>query len=73
MDDKKFWIGEPPTECDICGKPITDQFVDGATVKGPWACMDLECHSIYGVGLGLGRGQFYEKQLDGRRWLKVEG
>ena len=31
--------------------------VDGATTLGPWANMCEACYAIYGVGLGLGRGQ----------------
>jgi hypothetical protein len=46
--------------------------IDGATTMGPWALMVPESHERHGRGLGLGRGQKYVKQEDGR-WLKVEG
>jgi hypothetical protein len=45
-------IKRPP--CDFCGRPAA---VDGKTKMGPWAYMDIPCFEIYGIGLGLGRGQ----------------
>jgi len=68
----KYWAGRAPTHCDISRKPITDCFIDGATIHGPWANMHPDTHKTHGRGLGTGRGQKYKKQLDGR-WLKVEG
>jgi hypothetical protein len=64
-------MGNVPT-CDDFKKPIEDEFVDGKTRMGPWAFMTPSSYRMYGVGLGLGRGQRYEKQDDGK-WLKVEG
>jgi hypothetical protein len=52
--------------------PITDKIIDGKTTQGPWAIMTPESHQIYGVGLGIGLGQVYEKQADGK-WLMTEG
>jgi len=69
---QRFWIGDKPDKCQLTDKPIKDKFVDGATVYGPWAIMLPETHAEYGKGLGIGRGQLYEKQADGR-WLKMEG
>lgn len=62
----------PPNCCDICKIKITSVFIDGKTKFGPWADMCLNCHTIHGVGLGLGRGQKYELQPDGK-YRKVEG
>jgi hypothetical protein len=77
----KYWLGEPPIVCDLhrfvpgtCngdGK-IINQFVDGATIFGSWACMCMPCHRTYGCKLGTGKGQQYRKQPDGR-WQKVGG
>lgn len=69
---KKYWTGKPPTHCDITGIEIKDCFIDGRTQQGPWAHMSPEGHAAYGTGLGLGLGQKYRRQADGR-WLKVEG
>ena len=41
-------------------------------MRGSWAVMNPISHAIFGLGLGLGAGQLYEKQQDGS-WLKVEG
>lgn len=61
----------PPTRCDVCGAPITDEFVDGKTKMGPWADMCPGCFSAYGVGLGVGRGQRYRREAD--KFVKMEG
>lgn len=68
----KKWFGNPPEQCDICRADITDTFIDGKTIHGPWANMCPACHKNYGIGLGTGRGQKYTKQgpID---WVKVEG
>ena len=66
-----FWRGFIDS-CDICRGEIADQFVDGKTTYGPWGILCLRCHKDKGCGLGMGRGQRYERQDDGR-WLKVEG
>ena len=41
-------------------------FVDGKTTRGPWANMCSLCLPIHSVGLGVGKGQRYERQTDGR-------
>lgn len=46
-------------DCDFCKenavtKPAT---VDGRTIIGPWANMCQNHFQMYGVGLGLGKGQ----------------
>jgi hypothetical protein len=74
---QKYWTGDPPARCDLAdaviGKhDIRDTFIDGKTTNGPWANMCLKCARMYGVGVGMGRGQQYERQHDGR-WLKVAG
>jgi hypothetical protein len=68
---KTQWMGNI-SACDICHKPITNVFVDGATNQGPWAIMCLECFKEYGVGLGTGSGQEYWKAEDGE-FYKVDG
>ena len=67
------WLSPAPTKCDICGVAITNSFVDGATMAGPWACLCNGCHTAYGRGLGLGRGQRYKWQNEHGAFVKVEG
>ena len=62
----------PPKTCDMCNKLIGSEFVDGATDRGPWANMCMACFSRYGRGLGMGRGQHYQKQEDGK-FHKIAG
>jgi hypothetical protein len=68
----RFWTGDVPAKDDF-GMTINDEFIDGKTRSGPWATMTPMSWRAMGIGmLGLGRGQRYRKQADGR-WLKVEG
>lgn len=69
----KYWVGDAPATCDLCGLPIEKTFVDGRIAAGgQWGNMDLRCHRVYGVGVGTGNGQVYVKQDDGR-FMKTEG
>jgi hypothetical protein len=67
-----YWIGSTIGPKDDYGAAITDEFIDGKTKHGPWAILAPITYRRHGVGLGLGRGQRYKKQEDGK-WLKVEG
>lgn len=71
MTDPVYWLS-PVGDKDDFGREIDDTIIDGRTVMGPWALMTPSSHRHYGCGLGLGKGQKYEKQDDGK-WLKVEG
>jgi len=62
------WTGEVDN-CDICTNEFADTFIDGATVDGPWALMCIECWELYGIGLGIGRGQMYDLKTK----VKIEG
>lgn len=74
LDDAVYWAGRPPRCCDICktlfggGHHDKDHeiFVDGRMRDGRWAIMCLTCHIKVGVGLGIGKGQMYLLQSDGR-------
>lgn len=73
---RKRWLGDIPTKCDVSGDPITDTFIDGRTVMGPWAIMHPKTHKIYGVGLGIGSGQRYVRETDAdgnAHWYKDAG
>lgn len=68
-----YWVGKPTEDlkCELCSNPFGDKFVDGNTGRG-WACVCMGCFSDYGMALGTGRGQQYEKQKD-ERWMKIAG
>jgi len=65
------WCGEGPRECQLCLKPIKSSFIDGKVKLGGWAIMCEGCHKLHGVGLGIGKGQIYEKE--GKRWKRKDG
>lgn len=46
-------------DCDFCAErgSITPAQYDGRTVLGPWANMCAVDFTLYGTGLGLGKGQ----------------
>lgn len=68
----KYWLGDVGEQDDF-GVYYDLYMIDGKTKQGPWANMTMESWKRHGVGkLGLGFGQKYKKQLDGR-WLKVAG
>jgi len=67
-----YWRGSPIGPKDDLGAKIDDVFYDAKTVMGPWGILSPASFRQHGVGVGLGRGQKYEKQSDGR-WLKTEG
>jgi hypothetical protein len=68
----RYWGGEPPVLCAVCLKAITAVFVDAKLQNGWWEKVDPHCHAKWGTGLGVGKGQRYVRQTDGR-WLKTEG
>lgn len=65
-----YWQGQVGEKDDL-GVPIDGVFIDGATIVGPWAIMAPATFKKLGRGLGMGKGQQYEKQPDGR-WLKTK-
>jgi hypothetical protein len=60
MKPVKKWSGSKPVKCDLCGYPFVGYFIDGRTFNGQWGLLCETCHSIHGMGLGLGRGQKYD-------------
>lgn len=73
FDPKKIYWLSSVDENDDFGDKIVDEIIDGKTVHGPWALMTPKSFSKHGIGrLGLGLGQRYKLQSDGK-WLKVEG
>lgn len=69
-----YWLS-PVGQTDDFDDTITDTIIDGKTSMGPWALMTPKSWARYsGTNgrLGLGLGQKYSKQSDGK-WLKIEG
>jgi len=59
---ERGWGGEEVAVCDFCKKTIKTIFYDSKTIYGLWAIICHACYLEYGTGLGLGRGQAYDKQ-----------
>lgn len=66
-----MFTGDPPKHCQLCGIALEEQFVDGRLARGQWAYMCKQCHTLHGVGLGLGKGQLFSKE--GEHFTKIEG
>lgn len=66
----------PPTHCDICKGRIGTEFFDHRTKFGPWADSCRACfvatHFDPKGTLGIGKGQHYRLQPDGKFHL-IEG
>ena len=66
------FIGEAPKTCQLCEEKIAIAFYDAKLKRnGPWAYVCPECHIDACYGVGLGRGQRYDK-IDGK-WVKTKG
>jgi hypothetical protein len=72
MSDRIYWIGSNPTHCQVNGTPLGDVMYDANVPGIGWGNIGHDAFVSYGCSLGLGRGQKYERQPDGR-WLKVAG
>lgn len=71
-DDRKYWHGTKPENCQWCGGPLNGVMVDGATRRG-WAILCESCHDAHGYGLGVGKGQKYRFMPEAGKWLKDNG
>lgn len=71
---QNIYYSDAPDVCDICRLPLSHErfMVDGA-VQGDfsWANMCADCFCTYGVKIGWGYGQLYEREAD--KWLLVGG
>ena len=69
---KTVYYANPPSRCDLCQVVIDSIFFDCKTRMGPWGNICRGCFQSNGIGLGIGKGQRYEKQADGK-FLKTAG
>jgi hypothetical protein len=49
-----------------------DVIVDGAMNGGTWCYMCCPCHALFGIGLGVGRGQRFDQVKEGDEWRLVK-
>lgn len=71
---KVYWLGTLKDECNMCRSSFKDVMYDAALPHygGMWGCVCKRCFIDAGGKTGLGFGQRYDKQKDGK-WLKVAG
>lgn len=69
---KAIYWNAPVPQRDFAGDEICEIFIDGKTRLGPWGLMTPKTFTRYGLGFGVGRGQMYIKQSDGR-WMQDDG
>lgn len=70
-----YWLSEVPTHCESgCGNAIKGKFYDAPMVRGgPWGCICPTCFLLSSPAkLGIGLGQEFTKQRDGK-WLCTAG
>ena len=67
-----YWLGPYPTRCEVSGARIEAVFYDAKIPGGGWAIVVPAIFETLGCRTGVGHGQRYEKQEDGR-WLKTAG
>lgn len=74
MSRPRYWSGDPGTTCQVSGKPFNGVMYDASlpTHGGRWANICQETFDEHGCRTGLGQGQKYELQEDGR-WLRTAG
>lgn len=60
----KKWLGTWPANCDFCHTDLatTKTFFDARLETGQWALLCPVCFDLYGIGIGLGRGQEYDSE-----------
>ena len=66
-----YWLSPLDDACQITGEPLKGVMYDAKTPLG-WANIGQAAFDHFGCRLGLGLGQKYELQADGR-WLKTGG
>ncbi len=66
------WSGDPE-QCAVCERPFreVDIMADASLTLGGWGCVCARCFAIFGHGIGIGRGQIYQKTDEG--WLQIAG
>lgn len=69
----KVWMGTTPVVCQQCGEECKARFYDAKSRYGPWALFCHLCFEAFGVGLGTGKGQRYDWDLDRQRFVKTGG
>jgi len=70
---ESYWAGSAPKTCDSCAEAVLTGFYDARVpAVGSWGILCHKCFNSHGCKTGVGHGQRYVMQRDGR-FLKTEG
>lgn len=73
MSQKKYWVGDPGSCCQVTDAPFNGvMYAVRIPGLGLWGNVCYDAFVALGCQLGVGHGQKYRQQDDGR-WLLVEG
>ena len=72
MSTKRYWTGTVPPACQITGIPFNGVMYDARIPGRGWGNICQEAFDTFHCRLGVGFGQKYELQDDGR-WLCTAG
>lgn len=72
MPKPVYWNGSLPDVCQISKRPFNGVMYDAHIPGAGWANINHDAFVRLGCSLGVGRGQKYELQDDGR-WLCTAG
>lgn len=71
-DETKVWMGDEPTNCQLCQEPYEGVMLDAKIPGAGWANICLPCAIANNVTLGEGRGQMYVLNSTSGEWEKSE-
>lgn len=74
IEEPVYWLSKVPEGCQLTGEPFDGVMYDAKikALNGQWGLVCQSTFDLFDCRLGLGYGQKYELQEDGR-WLKTAG
>lgn len=74
MTVKRFAFTPTPEKCDDCKRDLSLKegtlMYDAKHPSGPWGCFCAHCFSNNGMSIGIGKGQSYVREADGKFWFR---
>jgi len=70
--DEALTYANPPSKCDVCKAKIGKTFYDASLRGMGWGNVCPSCFKMHGKGLGVGLGQKYNKNEEGKYEKEVQ-